>query len=229
MENSFFNRFAGIAGISSAFLFILSIVGMQFYLASSLDDMSAFTQNMIDSHFMMLLYGWPGLLATLLIIPLVYAFYMGNKSSASISRMIFLLTVIGLAFILVGYLFHLALTYFHAPMYQEIESTQQASFGFLIKSTIGLQDMFWLSGDLFSFLGIAMLLLLAVKEANFSKWFLLMGATAGVLAAVGSFAFIPAFKHVAGLSFLFIGGFSIFAIWEIIAGVFLIRLANKVH
>ena len=224
MKNqSSFNKLAGMAGITSALLFIVSIIGMQAYMASSLDDISAFTQNMNDSHNMMLLYGWPGIIATLLIIPLIYAFYKKNKSTVAISKMLFLMTVIGLCFILVGYLFHLALTYFHAPMYHELAVEEQATFAALIKSTIGLQDMFWLAGDLFSFLGIACLLLMGIRENIFPKWFLFMGILASVLAAVGSVSFIPAYKYVPGLSFSFIGGFSVFAVWETIAGVFLIK------
>ena len=134
-----------------------------------------------------------------------------------------LATLIGLCFVLVGYIFHLALTYFHAPMYLELTPDQQPLFGALIKSTIGLKDMFWLSGDLLSFYGIAILLILGLKERVFPKWFLLMGAVAGILAASGSISFIPAFKHVPGLSFMFIGGFSVFAIWEVIAGVLLLK------
>ena len=72
MKNLSFNYLAGLGSIASAILYILSIVGMQSYLASSLDDMTAFTQNMMDHHGMMLLYAWPGILATLLIIPLVF-------------------------------------------------------------------------------------------------------------------------------------------------------------
>lgn len=227
MEKSSFNQFAGTAGILSALLFIISIVGMQYYLASSLEDVNAFTQNMMDAHSMMLLYGWPGFIATLLILPLTYAVYRFNDTTRLVSRMVFLITVIGLCFILVGYLFHLALTYFYAPLHQSMNGDQQSIFGMVIKTTIGLQDMFWLSGDLLSFLGIGILLVLGWEEDVFPKWFLVMGIVAGVLAAVGSFSFIPAFKKVPGLSFLFIGGFSIFAIWEVLAGFKLIKLSRS--
>ena len=223
MKQSAFNQFAGVAGIVSALLFIISIIGMQAYLASPLNDISAFTQNMNEQHGMMLIYGWPGLVATMLILPLIFAFHKENKTSSNFSRMALLVTIIGLIFILVGYLFHLALTYFHAPLFQELEPGVQASFGVVIHATVGLQDMFWLSGDLFSFLGVSILLLLCLKEDVFPKWFLLLGIVAGVLAASGSISFIPAFKQIPGLSFLFIGGFSIFAIWEIIAGILLIK------
>lgn len=229
MKNLIFNRMAGFAGIASALLFIISIIGMQSYLASDLADMDAFTQNMVDAHYLMLLYGWPGLLATVLIIPLVYYFYKANSSTSTPSKLLFLITVIGLCFILVGYLFHLALTYFHAPMYQEIPLAQQTSFSLLIKSTIGLQDMFWLSGDLFSFLGIAGLLSLNLRERQFPRWFLLLGVLSGISAALGSFGFIPAFKQFSILSLMFIGGFSLFAVWEITAGVLLIKQKNHRH
>ena len=55
MKKTKFNYYAGWAGIASALLFIISIIGMQAYLASSVKDIAAFTQNMIDAHGMMLL------------------------------------------------------------------------------------------------------------------------------------------------------------------------------
>ena len=227
MENQSFYSFAGFAGILSAILYIVSIIGMQAYLASNLDDMAAFTQNMIDSQFMMLLYGWPGLVATLLIFPLVLVIHKLNVAYSLFSRTIFLITVTGLSFIIVGYLFHLALTYFHAPVYQALDLIQQRAFDPVIHTTIGLQDMFWLSGDLFSFLGISVLLLLGVREKVFPGWFYFVVIIASLFAAVGSFGFIPAFKQIPALCLIFIGGFSAFAIWEIIAGLLLIRLAKS--
>ena len=94
MENPSFSRFAGIAALLSAVLYLLSIVGMQVYLAESLDDVATFTQNMVDSNLMMLLYGWPGLIATVLIIPVVYAFHKVNKSAREVSQMLFLITLV---------------------------------------------------------------------------------------------------------------------------------------
>ncbi len=223
MKSSQFNYYAGVAGITSALLFIVSIIGMQSYLATPLDDVLAFTQNMNDSHAMMLIYGWPGFIATILIIPLIYVFYKGVQAYAEISRILLVIIIIGLSFILVGYLFHLALTYFYAPIHHDMLPVQQITFEYIVKSTIGLQDMFWLSGDLLSFLGIAILLLLNLKQDQFPRWFLITGAIAGFFAAMGSIAFIPAFKHVPGLSTMFISGFSVFAIWEIVGGIILLK------
>jgi hypothetical protein len=160
---------AGVAGIASAFLYVLSIIGLQYYISANLENVSAFTQNMNDSHGMMLLYGWPGIIATLLIVPLIYILYKTNKSSVFISKMFYTTTLIGLCFILVGYLFHLALTYFYAPAFQQLDAAQQSNFGAVFKTTIGLQDMFWLSGDLFSFLSIACLMFLGLKEDVFPR------------------------------------------------------------
>ncbi len=227
MNQSNFIKNAGIGGIISALLFIISIVGMQYFIEGDIKDMTEFTRNMNDAHVMMLIYGWPGMIATLFIMPLTYVFHKFNKSSAETSKVIFLVTVIGLTFILIGYLFQLALTYFHAPIYHEIDVSQQEAFGILIRSTIGLQDMFWLGGDLLSFLGIAFILLLGFKENIYPKWFLMMGAMAGTLAALGSFGFIPYFKQYHFLGLAFIGGFSVFAIWEIIAGYLMIRQSIK--
>jgi len=225
MKHLSFNRFAGVSGILSALLYIVSIVGMQYYMALDHSSMDAMTQGMQDNHIMMLLYGWPGIIATILILPLVYAFHRFNQAQNEYSKLALLMTTIGLCFVLIGYLFHLALTYFHAPIYQTLDAIQRVSFGSLISATIGVQDMFWLSGDLFAFLGIALLLILNLGEKSFPKWLVLMCAIAGLLAAVGSFGFIPAFKE-SGISFLFIGGFSVFAIWEVLIGLRLFKTNN---
>ena len=228
MENSSFQKLAGISGILSAVLYILSIIGLQYYISASISDMEAFTQNIVDSHLMMMLYGWPGIVATILIFPLVYHFHRNNQLSSELSKMFFIKTGIGLILIVIAYLFHLALTYFHAPMFLELDSSQQAIFSVVIESTVGLQDMFWLGGDLFAFLGIGLILLLGLQEGNYPSWATWLGISAGFLAAIGSFSFIPAFKTVPGLSFLFIAGFSLFAIWEIIAGVLILK-AKRVN
>ena len=219
-------QFAGLAGILSALLYLLSIIGLQNYIAADLTDVDAFTRNMADSHGMMLLYGWPGLFATLLIIPLVLVLLPAEKTNRFPSQSLFLITMLGLGFILVGYLFHLALTYFYAPAFQELDASGQTSFGVVFQTTVGLQDMFWLSGDLLAFLGIGALMLANMNRQLIPKWLLVFGVLASLLAATGSVSFIPAFKKVPGLSFLFIGGFALFTVWEILVGVRLLRRSH---
>lgn len=223
MKNQSFTKIAALSGIGSAVLYIVSIIGLQAYIAVSLDDIEQFVQNMADNHQMMLLYGWPGLIATILILPLIYTFYQSNRSTVNLSKMILIATLSGLLLIIIAYLFHLALTYFYGPIFQSLDGQDQTSFGIVFRATIGLQDMFWLGGDLLAFLGIGLLLLLGLKEGKFPKWFLILGALSGLMAAAGSISFIPAFKHVPGLGLVFIAGFSLFAIWEILAGVYLLR------
>ena len=221
MSNQSFIKFSGMAAILSALLFITSIVGMQYYLAGDLADLELFIQNMNQSHGMMLLYGWPGFVATLLILPLVQAINLRNMEMRQFSESIYTVTVLGLGFILIGYMFHLALTYFHAPLYEGVSGSMDVDY--LIKTTIGVQDMFWLAGDLLSFLGIALLTWIGLKDGYLPKWLVVWGTLAGVMAAIGSFGFIPAFKSIAGLSLTFIAGFSLFAIWEIVVGAYFIR------
>ncbi len=216
-------RFAGLSGLLSGILYILSIIGLQSYISADLENVSAFTRNMMDSPTMMLLYGWPGLLATLLIIPVLILLSQNERGNNFLNRSVFLITAIGLSFILVGYLFHLALNYFYAPAFQALDRTQQSIFAIVFKTTIGLQDMFWLLGDLFAFLGIGALMILHSKKDLFPNWLMIFGTTASGLAALGSISFIPAFKSVPGLSILFIMGFALFTLWEMVAGVILLR------
>ena len=221
MNNHSFIKFSGIAAILSAVLFIASILGMQFYLASDLDNMDLFIANMNQSQGMMLLYGWPGFVATLLILPLVQAIDVKNISRSQFSKNIHTLTVIGLGFILIGYMFHLALTYYYAPFYEEVAGSRDIAY--LIKTIIGVQDMFWLAGDLLSFLGIALLTWIGLKDGYLPRWLVIWGTLAGTMASIGSFGFIPQFKSISALSLTFITGFSLFAIWEIVVGVYFIR------
>ena len=133
------------------------------------------------------------------------------------------MSLIGIVFVLIGYLFHLALTYFHAPVYETLDATRQAAFNAVVQTNIGIQDMFWLSGDLFAFLGIALLVIMNWKEANTPKWLILWVTISGIGAAIGSFSFIPAFKSNMVLGLMFLGGFSLYAIWQILMGIHLIR------
>ena len=171
----------------------------------------------------MLLYGWPGLVATILMLPLFYISHKRNKVLKEISSVVFNISLIGIVFVSVGYLFHLALTYFHVPIYQSLSPEQQYAFNATIPATIGLQDMFWISGDLFAFLGIAGLLVLNWKDALTPKWLILLVIISGVSAAIGSFSFIPAFKTNMVLGMLFMIGFAVYAFWQILMGIYLIR------
>ena len=64
MQTNSFNKFAGWSAILSALLFMLSIIGMMQYLEGNLEVVASFLKNMVDHKGTMLLYGWPGLLAT---------------------------------------------------------------------------------------------------------------------------------------------------------------------
>ena len=209
---------------------MISIIGMQFYLAGSLENVQAFAQNMVTHHTMMLLYGWPGLIATMAIIPVVYFLYKRDSKVAVQAKLAFAITLVGLTFIIVGYMFHLALTYFHAPLFPRSNEENSYALEYVFKTTIGLQDMFWLCGDLFAFLGIACIIILGAKESVIPKHLNFIGIFASLLASIGSFGFIPAFKSYTLLSLMFISGFSLFALWEIWLGILLIRgKGNKVN
>jgi len=223
MNTLSFNQLAGWSAIISALLFLLSILGMIQYLEGNLEKVPHFMQNMNDHKGMMLLYGWPGLVATVLMIPLFYAVKLRNLTRLNISKSIFYLSLIGIAFVLIGYLFNLAFTYFHAPIYQSLDATQQLAFEALILTNVGIQDMFWLSGDLFAFLGIALLAAMNWKENSTPKWLIIWVQIAAASAAIGSFSFIPAYKYNAILGSMFLIGFSLYAIWQISMGIYLIR------
>ncbi|MGI9553244.1 MAG: hypothetical protein ACR2MT_18700 [Aurantibacter sp.] len=223
MKTNSFNRFAGWSAIISALLFGLSIFGMLQYLEGDLGKVPSFLQNMTDNKGMMLLYGWPGLTATILMLPLFYSAHLRNSSRIHISKSIFLMSLIGIVFVLIGYLFHLAFTYFHTPIYKTLDTVRQSAFDAVFQTNVGIQDMFWLSGDLFAFLGISLLVILNWKEANTPKWLIVWVAISGFAAALGSFSFIPAYKNNMALGLMFLIGFSLYAIWQIFMGIHLIR------
>ncbi len=223
MQTSSFNRFAGWSAIVSAALYIISIIGMMQYLEGNLEVVPSFLKNMTENKSSMLIYGWPGLLATIFMIPLFYASHLKNSSKIHLSKAVFLMSLIGIAFVLIGYLFHLAFTYFHAPIYRSLDTSQQLAFDAVLQTNIGIQDMFWLSGDLFAFSGIALLVLLHWKTTNTPKWLIIWVVLSGTAASIGSFSFIPAYKSNLVLGLMFLVGFSLYAIWQILMGIHLIK------
>lgn len=223
METQNFNKITGWSSILSALLFITSIVGMQFYLLGDLSDVSGFLQNMTDNMGMMYLYGWPGFLATILMIPLFYWVHNNNKSNQLLSKSFLIMSAFGIGFVLIAYLFQLTFAYFHAPIYSGLSPDQQLAFDPVFKTTVGIQDLFWLGGDLLAFLGIACLALVTLREKNIKKWLIIMVAVGGVSAAIGSFNFLPVFKPNPVLEAMFMGGFLVFALWEIIFGIKLLK------
>ena len=220
------NRFIAIATLTSAVLYIVSIIGLQVYISADLKDMYTFAINMADNHVLMLLYGWPGFIATLLILPVVrhLAKPLIESSAGSLA---FQVTLTGLLFILIAYLIHLALTYFFAPHFLDMNRASQDVFEHVIRTTIGLQDMFWLAGDILAFGGIATLLLLSFKSRPLPRPVMIAGVIAGILAAIGSLAFLPAYKHIQLLGLLFIGGFAVFTLWEITVGILMLRRTQE--
>ena len=222
MKNLSTTQFTGITAIVSAVLYLLSIIGLQYYISVDLGDIAAFANNMKEHHHLMLMYGWPGLFATVFILPLVLYIYL-KDSTSFLGKNLFIITIIGLIFIAIAYLFHLALTYFYAPSIAIFGLQDNPATHYVFKNLIGLQDMFWLAGDLFAFLGIALLMWLNRNNLGLPSWLIIFGVVACILASAGSFSFIPAFKKVIGLSFIFIGGFALFTVWEIIAGILFIQ------
>ena len=227
MKNKNSYRIAGIAGILSAVLYLLSIIGLQTYISVDLQDTNNFVLNIVESHNMMLVYGWPGLFATILILPLSNILAQEAKRQF-IAKQLIQLVIIGLSFILVAYMFHLAFIYFFAPTFINLKSVDQTMFGIVFKNMVGLQDIFWLVGDFIAFLGIALLMSLNLSSDVFPKWLLYGGIIACFVASLGSLSFIPSFKTIPGLSFMFIAGFSGFTVWELIASVYLIKFKNLI-
>ena len=211
-------KIIGWSTILSAFLYAISIIGLIKYVYFDLTDPVTFAESMNTNHSLMLLYGWPGLLATILLLPLVYSVHQKALYSTFSASIIFLCTLFGLIFIVIGYLFHLALTYFHAPFVVGLDESEFETFGLIIKSIIGIQDMFWLGGDLFAFLGIAVLLIL-VRQIPIPRWLIGIGILGCLSASIGSFSFIPAYKSNLILGMMFMIGFSVFAIWELAVGI----------
>ncbi len=224
-QSKSFVRFAGYAGIVSAALYLVSIAGMLRYFDGDLSRPIHFATNMVNNFDMMLVYGWPGLVATVLIFPLVLAI-RGHEDQQGVVRFIKIITMIGLSFVLIGYLFHLALTYFHSPMMVTTPQSEQNAVGSFVYGVVGIQDMFWLNGDLLAFLGIGLLLMLRSRGRQFPWWLSLVGIVAGLAAALGSFSFIPSLK-ASVLGLFFIGGFAVFAVWEILAGFYLIKSSKS--
>ncbi len=220
METIKFNRFAGIAAVLSATLYLISISGMLVYFEGDLSQPFLFASHIVEHSVMMLVYGWPGIVATVLIFPILLSLNEA-KGYESYFRFIKIISLIGLSFVLIGYLFQLALTYYITPIMVNNPSEQE-EFGLFIQGVIGVQDMFWLNGDLLSFLGIGILLLLGLKNGQFPVWLSILGFIAGFSAAIGSFSFIPELK-TSILGYFFLGGFSLFAMWEIIAGIYLFQ------
>ena len=221
MQDTTFIRATGIATVLSALLYVMSIVGLQYYIAEDMANMSAFTANMLENHGMMLLYGWPGIIATLLIFPLAYYLAETKSSLLHFKRMLLFITTTGLLLITIAYLVHLALTYYHAPMFHNIDQELRAGFALEIESLIRFQDMLWLVGDILAFGGIAITLLIQIPQRVLPWQMIVPGALAALVAATGSLSLIPAFKGLGWLGWSFIGGFSAFAIWQIITGLWL--------
>ena len=120
-------------------------------------------------------------------------------------------------------MFHLAFTYFHAPIYQTMEASQQLAFDAVFQTNIGIQDMFWLTGDLLAFTGISGIVLLHWKNRSTPRWMILWVVITGLTAAIGSFSFLPEFKSNMILGLMFMAGFGVYAVWQIVIGISLLR------
>lgn len=120
MSNKHLYRVALIAAILSAVSWFAFVFGqMSLPALSEIDDPLLFFQTIQDTRTLFLLYGWGGVLGTLLCVPYLLAFYTAIKESASVVPLVLLsliIALIGTTLALIGFFKPLTLIYSYVPM-----------------------------------------------------------------------------------------------------------------
>ena len=129
MANKHLYRVALIAAILSAVSWFAFVFGqLSLPALSEIDDPHLFFQTIQDTRTNFLLYGWGGVLGTLLCVPYLLAFYTAMKESSSVVPLVLLsliIALIGTVLTVIGFFKPLTIIYTYVPI-----SSQSRSIAF---------------------------------------------------------------------------------------------------
>ncbi|MCP5097558.1 MAG: hypothetical protein GY943_18585 [Chloroflexi bacterium] len=160
---------------------------------SLIDDPQQYFQALQDARSTRLLYGWGGVLGTLLTIPYILAFHYATEDAGSVRIVATTTAVIGSVLTAVGFMSTaLSSAYFLLPM--ALESAPEALAMMKIAATFStrvFEVMWWVGSFLAYGLGVGLMSIHAWHSTSAPKWINGVGIVGGLSGIIWLRHFIP--------------------------------------
>ena len=196
MSNKHLYRVALIAAILSAVSWFAFVFGqLSLPALSEIDDPLLFFQTIQDTRTNFLLYGWGGVLGTLLCVPYLLAFYTAMKESSSVVPMVLLsliIALIGTVLTVIGFFKPLTIIYTYVPIGLGASPEALPLVKTAASVAVEVFEMPWNVGSFLLFgLGIGLIAYYAFRTATGPKWLNWVGIIAGVSGIVWLRTYLP--------------------------------------
>jgi hypothetical protein len=228
MSNKALYRVALIAAILSALSWFAYVFGqLSLPALSEIDNPQLFFQTIQDTRTIFLLYGWGGVLGTLLCVPYLLAFYTAIKESASVVPLVLLsliIALIGTVLAVIGFFKPLTLIYSYVPMGLEAGPEALPLLKTAASVAVEVLELPWNVGSFLLFgLGIGLIAYYALRTATGPKWLNGVGIIAGLSGIVWLRVYLPFLLPVS--VFLIVLNILTIMIWSIGLSVVIVRRA----
>ena len=161
---------------------------------SKVDDPLLFFQAIDDAQFVYLLYGWGGILGTLLCIPYLVAFYKAMEQTAPMMLLVLIVSLIGVALTILGFFKPLIIVYFHTPLGLAGTADTLPLLKVAVEVSLELFEGPWFLGSFLLFsLGFGLTATYAWRTATGPRWLNGAGIVAGLAGLVWLTPFLPSF------------------------------------
>jgi len=186
MSRNSIYRVGLVAAIVSTVSWFLFVYGqMSLPALSEIEDPLEFFQEAQDARSVFLLYGWGGLVATLLCIPYIMAFYQAIKDKASLVSLATVTSLIGIVLASLGFMKPLTLIHAYAPKALEANVETLPMLKVAAATTVELFELPWNLGSFLVFgLGFALIAFYAWRTGTGPKWLNGVGLFAGLTGIV---------------------------------------------
>jgi hypothetical protein len=184
---------------------LLSIIAWILYIVGStgLPDLTAvegaqdYFRTIEDSRSSFLLFGWSGMIGTLLFIPMLLAFYSVLKDQNPFTTQVLVIAMVGLTLSLIGFTKPLMAVYEFLPAGQAVSPENAATVRIAADVASEVADLPWNLGSFLLFgLGSGLLALTAFRSATGPGWVNIVGIVGGVAGVVWLNAYLPLFDPI---------------------------------
>jgi hypothetical protein len=212
---------AAILSTLSWFAFIFGQLSLPHL--SAIDDPLQYFQMIQDSRSVFLLYGWGGVVGTLLTVPYIVAFYEAIKDAGPMVLLSMIVALIGVVLATFGFFKPLTTVYEYVPLGLEASPEALPSLKVAAAVSVGVFEIPWALGSFLLFgLGFGLIAYYAWRTATGPKWLNVVGLAAGLSGIVWLTPFLPFLEPVA--TFLRFLNILTIMIWSIGLSVVLVRL-----
>lgn len=189
---------------------------------TGITDPQQFFQTIQESRTTFLLYGWSGVVGTLLSIPYLLAFYTAIKERAPAVHVALTIALIGAGLATIGFFKSLTLVYEYLPLGVAAEPETLPMLKVAAEASLEVMELPWNMGSFLLFgVGVGLMAYYALRAAIGPKWLNWVGIVGGLSGIVWLMAYLSFLVPVAVL--LIMVNILTIIVWSIGLSVSLVR------